>query len=151
MEFDMLPTDTGWIRKQFLDIRDENERFGAGRNHFLRTQPCRLGISRSISGTEFSPEVAQQHIRIKYCYNRVRFSTIHQYSSIVATRWWKSWQPIKRFGHSALIESALIECRLYRVTIFYAIPLPITGSPVSIRPPPSFTLHTGNFEQQQEF
>ena len=37
MEFDPLQNAPEWIRKQFLDIRHENERFGALRNLFPRS------------------------------------------------------------------------------------------------------------------
>ena len=113
MEFDPLQNAPEWIRKQFLDIRHENERFGALRNLFPCTQPCRLGINRSISGHWILPEIAQKHIRIKYCQNWFRFCIIRRNSIMLAAFRGRSWEPIKRSGHSALSESALSECWLY--------------------------------------
>ena len=113
MEFDPLQNAPEWIRKQFLDIRHENERFGALRNLFPCTQPCRLGINRSISGHWILPEIAQKHIRIKYCQTWFRFCIIRRNSIMLAAFRGRSWEPIKRSGHSALSESALSECWLY--------------------------------------
>ena len=57
-------------------------------------------------------EIAQKHIRIKYCQNWFRFCIIRRNSIMLAAfRGW-SWEPIKRSGHSALSESALSECWL---------------------------------------
>ena len=79
----------------------------------LHTQPCRHRTRRLIQNIEFG---LQKPIRIKYCPNKFSFGITRQYSGTVAAHRAESGEPIKRFRHSALSDSALSDRQLYSAT-----------------------------------
>ena len=113
MVFDLHRNDLEWIPKHFLDNRDENERFGAFRKHFLCTELVGLESTDCSREIEIGEEIVQKHIQIKYYHTRLCVSILCRDSRTVAAFWRWSWEPIKWSWDSALSESALSECRLY--------------------------------------
>ena len=79
------------------------------RGSLLHTQPCRHRTRRLIQNIEFG---LQKPIRIKYCPNEFSFGITRQYSGTVAAHRAESGEPIKRFRHSALSDSALSDRQL---------------------------------------
>ena len=75
----------------------------------LHTQPCRHRTRRLIQNIEFR---LQKAIRIKYCPNELSFGITRQYSGTIAAHRAESGEPIKRFRHSALSDSALSDRQL---------------------------------------